>query len=326
MPLLLLCLLLGDVITDLTNVTPPRLINRTKLKYSSMASKARIQGTVVLQLVITPEGKPSDIVIVSPLGFGLDEQALAAVEKWRFQPAVKDGKPVAMRAIIEANFRVPGEWFDEKAERRRTDYNVAIKYLQDPNVKDKASEVKTMQELARKQLPAAMCVVSTWMREGRFLPKDLQAAERLEREAVAKNDAMCMCELGKRLLESGAIEKGLPLLRDAATLGNRAAQFYLGGRYESGQDVEQDQERAQRYFRLCGAAGEAACQFRVGRLLLSDSSRSDRDLIEGVAWLELAAEKDLAPARELLDKEQPGLTPEQRKQIQDLKSHLIRKP
>jgi len=44
--------------------------------------------------------------VVRGLGLGLDEEALKAISQWKFQPAAKDGQPVAVQATIEVNFRL----------------------------------------------------------------------------------------------------------------------------------------------------------------------------------------------------------------------------
>ena len=75
--------------------------------YTALAREKKVEGTVLLQIVITPEGRATDIRIVKRLGFGLDEMAIAAVQNWRFEPARgPDGKPVAVIVPVEVNFRL----------------------------------------------------------------------------------------------------------------------------------------------------------------------------------------------------------------------------
>ena len=70
------------------------------------ARKAKFQGAVLLAIVILPDGSTSNIRVIRPLGLGLDEKAIEAVTKWRFRPSLKDGKPVAVSANVEVNFRL----------------------------------------------------------------------------------------------------------------------------------------------------------------------------------------------------------------------------
>lgn len=87
-------------------VTPPQLIYKVEPEYSDEARKAKYQGTVVLYVVIDEKGLPRDIKVVRPLGLGLDEKAIEAVRQWRFRPGYMNGRPVAVAATIEINFRL----------------------------------------------------------------------------------------------------------------------------------------------------------------------------------------------------------------------------
>ena len=87
-------------------VSAPALIFKVEPEYSEEARKAKFQGTVVLYVVVDEKGQPRELKVVRPLGLGLDEKAIEAVQKWRFKPGVKDGKPVAVAATVEVNFRL----------------------------------------------------------------------------------------------------------------------------------------------------------------------------------------------------------------------------
>jgi protein TonB len=76
-------------------------------KYSEEARKAKYQGTVVLQAVITPDGRATEIQVVKGPGLGLEEKAVEAVKQWRFKPANgPGGKPVPVIVPIEVTFRL----------------------------------------------------------------------------------------------------------------------------------------------------------------------------------------------------------------------------
>jgi periplasmic protein TonB len=88
------------------DVSSPQILTKVEPEYSEEARKAKYQGAVVLQIVVDANGIPRDIKVVRPLGLGLDEKAIEAVQHWRFRPALKGGKPVAVTANIEVNFRL----------------------------------------------------------------------------------------------------------------------------------------------------------------------------------------------------------------------------
>jgi TonB family protein len=87
-------------------VSAPQLVFKVEPEYSEEARKAKFQGTVVLYVVVDEKGLPRDLKVVRPLGLGLDQKAIEAVQKWRFKPGQKDGHPVAVSAQIEVNFRL----------------------------------------------------------------------------------------------------------------------------------------------------------------------------------------------------------------------------
>jgi len=87
-------------------VSAPGVLYRVEPEYSEEARKAKFQGTVVIALVVDEKGNPREMRVIRPLGLGLDQKAIEAVEKWRFRPGMKDGKPVPVQATIEVNFRL----------------------------------------------------------------------------------------------------------------------------------------------------------------------------------------------------------------------------
>lgn len=75
-------------------------------EYSEVARQAGYQATSVLWLVVGADGMPQNVRIGKPAGMGLDEQAVKAVQTWRFNPAKKDGSPVAVQINVEVNFKL----------------------------------------------------------------------------------------------------------------------------------------------------------------------------------------------------------------------------
>lgn len=87
-------------------VSAPKAIFSPDPEYSEEARKAKYQGVCVLWLIVGPDGRPRDIRVTRTLGLGLDEKAVEAVRQWKFDPAMKDGKPVAVQISVEVSFRL----------------------------------------------------------------------------------------------------------------------------------------------------------------------------------------------------------------------------
>jgi periplasmic protein TonB len=87
-------------------VSAPRAIYAPDPDYSEEARKARYQGSVQLYVIVDSAGHPRDIKVSRSLGMGLDEKAVAAVKTWRFEPAMKDGHPVAVQINVEVFFHL----------------------------------------------------------------------------------------------------------------------------------------------------------------------------------------------------------------------------
>lgn len=87
-------------------VSAPVPIFTPDAEFSDEARRAKYQGVVTINLIVDAQGNPQMPRVVRPLGMGLDEKALEAVRKYKFKPAMKDGKPVAVQMGIEVNFRL----------------------------------------------------------------------------------------------------------------------------------------------------------------------------------------------------------------------------
>ena len=87
-------------------VEAPRLLAKVEPEYTEEASEARIAGTVVLSCEVHPDGRAHNIKVLQGLEGGLTDKAIEAVEAWEFKPAMRNGKPVAVSAKIEVNFRL----------------------------------------------------------------------------------------------------------------------------------------------------------------------------------------------------------------------------
>ena len=85
-------------------VSEPRPIFQPQPEYSDDARKARAEGTVEMMIVVKADGTVEFEEFTRRLGFGLDQKASEAVRRWRFSPALRDGKPVNVRVTVVVNF------------------------------------------------------------------------------------------------------------------------------------------------------------------------------------------------------------------------------
>ena len=90
------------------DVTAPRAISKVNPLYPPDAKAARIQGTVVLHLVISAAGTTDDVTVESSVDPSLDAAAVEAVQQWTFEPAQRNGEPVAVEVTITINFSLRG--------------------------------------------------------------------------------------------------------------------------------------------------------------------------------------------------------------------------
>ena len=85
---------------------PPVVIFKKEPPYTPEALKAQLQGAVVLSLTIGADGQGRVVTVLQSLGLGLDQNAVAAVEQWKFRPATQNGQPVNCPATVEMDFRL----------------------------------------------------------------------------------------------------------------------------------------------------------------------------------------------------------------------------
>lgn len=86
--------------------TKPAVITKVEPEYTDEARAAELQGTTSLSVEVGTDGFAHNIAVTRALGLGLDEQAVGAVSQWRFKPALKDGRAMAVQANIEVNWRL----------------------------------------------------------------------------------------------------------------------------------------------------------------------------------------------------------------------------
>ena len=96
----------GGVYRPGNGVETPRPIREVKPKYTAEAMRAKVQGAVLLQAIVLPDGSVGDVTVVRSLDrtFGLDDEAIKAAKQWRFIPGTRFGEPVAVLVTIELTF------------------------------------------------------------------------------------------------------------------------------------------------------------------------------------------------------------------------------
>ena len=97
---------LGAIKENEPGVIPPVPIHIPEAHFTEEALKAKVQGHAHLSIIVDVQGMPQNIHVIRPLGFGMDLKAIEAVQKYRFKPAMKDGKPVAVKINLDINFRL----------------------------------------------------------------------------------------------------------------------------------------------------------------------------------------------------------------------------
>jgi TonB family protein len=86
--------------------TKAKLVTKFEPESNEWAQASGVAGMALYHTVIGPDGKPGEIAVARPIGFGLDENAVAAIRKATFEPAMKDGKTVPVLLDLVVQFRI----------------------------------------------------------------------------------------------------------------------------------------------------------------------------------------------------------------------------
>ena len=143
---------------------PPRAIYSPGAEYTEEARRAQLQGTCVVSLVVGVDGKPTNIVVTKKLGLGLDEKAVEAVRKWKFEPGTRYGRPVPSRLNLSLTFKLFGQttnkFFDlsekAKAGDPAAEFELANAFFAGKEIpKDEAQGMALLERAARSGHPQA---------------------------------------------------------------------------------------------------------------------------------------------------------------------------
>jgi TonB family protein len=95
-----------------SGVTAPTILHAVPAKFSEEASAEKFTGVCLVTLIVDAHGMPQGARVVRKLGHGLDEQALAAINHYQFNPAMFEGRPVPVRITMQVEFKLystPGQ-------------------------------------------------------------------------------------------------------------------------------------------------------------------------------------------------------------------------
>jgi periplasmic protein TonB len=97
----------GGVYRPGNGVTAPTLLSQVRPNYTPDAMRRRIQGTVVLEMIVGADGVPYDLRVVRSLDeHGLDDEAIKAARQWRFKPGLRGETPVDVLVILVIDFHM----------------------------------------------------------------------------------------------------------------------------------------------------------------------------------------------------------------------------
>ena len=280
----------------LERATAPKVLYKVEPEYSEDARRAHSQGTVVLYVEVDTSGRARNIHVIRRLGLGLDEKAIEAVSKWRFQPGMKGDKPVTVAATIEVNFRLLRDFELLLKQARQGDvgaqFHLARMFeLGNQVPQDYGAAVKWYREAAERGVPAAQNNLGLMHERGHGVAQDYRQALKWYRRAADGGNAEAQSNLGQ-LYEKGHgvaqdYRQALRWFRKAAEQGLARAQYNLGSMYYAGQGVQQDYSHAVGYYRSAAEQGLPAAQYAVG-LMLADGQGTPQDRVYAHMWFELA--------------------------------------
>jgi TonB family protein len=156
--------------------TPARPIYSPDVEYTAEARAAKFEGTCVVQLTVGVDGKPSNVVVTKKVGLGMDERAVATVNKWKFEPARRYGRPVPTRMNLSLHFKLYG--------------NDSQKFI---DLSDKA----------RAGDPAAEFELANAFFAGRDIPKDEAQGMALLERAARSGHPQAQFQMGERTYGDG---------------------------------------------------------------------------------------------------------------------------
>jgi TonB family protein len=255
------------------SISPPCLLMKVEPNYSEEARAAHVEGKAILSVVVDHQGNPQNLKVVRSLGFGLDQKAIEAVQKWRFQPGTKDGKPVAVIVTVEVNFRLLSDPDELRVKADRGDanaeYELGLLYALGKGVpKDYVEAARLMRKAAEQDLPPAQFSLGTMYANGQGVTRDDAEAAEWYQKAAKAGDAAAETALGNNYATGRGVTRddveAAGWWRKAADAGNAGAQYNLGAAYSQGRGMQQDYLQAYMWLKLSALGPSQAQQQRAG--------------------------------------------------------------
>jgi TonB family protein len=88
------------------SIKPPRALHTPEPRYSASARAQKIEGTVTISAIISADGHPYSVKVIKSLEPSLDANAIEAIKKWKFAPATKDERPIAVRLNVDMSYHL----------------------------------------------------------------------------------------------------------------------------------------------------------------------------------------------------------------------------
>ena len=197
-------------------VAPPQLTYRVEPEFTELARDAGFQGTVHVDLIVDAEGRVKDPHVAKKVGLGLDEQALAAVETWKFRPGSKEGQPVPVYAQVAVTFQLldsrDSSWMASAStsEDRALQARLGKAFYWGRNVtQDYAEALNWFQKAAAQDDARSESYLGMMFSQGQGVAKDSVEAARWFRKAAEQNDVVGQVNLGKAYLDGNGLSVDL---------------------------------------------------------------------------------------------------------------------
>ena len=281
-----------------------KLKHRTEPEYTKEARDAKIAGRVRLTATIGIDGQAHDIKVMSPLGYGLDEKAVQAVSKWRWDAPERDGEKVPLESTVEVNFRLGNVLPGEEAslhEEGRANFNEGFHYLKGDIVPQDIRKARFyFIRGSAEGFAAAQHSLALMYLNGEGGPRDEVEAFQWMKKSADQKFAKAEFYVGLMYTEGKGTWKddtqALRWYRLAAEQKEPAAEVQIGWAFENGRGVNQDRAEALKWYRRSAEHGNARAQFLLASYY-RDGTGVDKNPVEALAWMRLAISKDVPDAQ-----------------------------